>query len=190
MAGTAKHYVFNDGRNRYVDHRIITVMLTHIKGLYSNSGIRENRDKGTAIINALTSVKGSWRGQLLAAWKELKPLVGVSMCLTEYRVRPNRSAKACGFRQVARDYRSWKPKAMKKFSIAYTPVPAGTPLTGNWILTNEAPRIVEDVPRPRTDAPIRARRPVDPRALEGAAHDARRLHLQEQLRNMLRTEDR
>lgn len=110
MAGTAKHYVLNDGRKMYVDHASIPVALTHIKSYYSASAMRTTRDKGTAVITGLQALGGTWRTRLLAVWKELKPLVGANMTLTEYRVRPSGSKRSCRFRQLAGSYRVFKPK--------------------------------------------------------------------------------
>lgn len=110
MAGTAKHYVLNDGRKMYVDHASIPVALTHIKSYYSASAMRTTRDKGTAVIAGLQALGGTWRTRLLAVWKELKPLVGANMTLTEYRVRPSGSKRSCRFRQLAGSYRAFKPK--------------------------------------------------------------------------------
>lgn len=158
MAGTAKHYVLNDGSKFYFDHAAIPVAITHVKTYYGGSGLRATRDKGTGIVAALQALKGPWRARLLAVWKELKPLFGSNMSLTEYRVRPGASKKGCRFRHMASGYRSFKPKNPVKIAKP----PALRVATGGTLAPVTAIRMdewrtadPEQAPPPRNRNPYR-----------------------------------
>jgi hypothetical protein len=128
VAGTAKHYVFNDGRKFYFDHAIVPVGIGHIKNFYGGSGLKTTRDKGAAVIAALQALTGPWRKRVLTVWKEVKPLYGSTMSLTEYLVRPNGSKKSCTFRNYASGYRTFKCKNPTKVR---KPKPAAVAVIGH-----------------------------------------------------------
>lgn len=127
MAGTSKHYVasIGGGSTILLDHAIIPNLIDHIVAAPGSIGDRVRRQR--EVTQFASDKQVPWRKRLLDLWKVAKDVGVTRVSLSEVRVRPNNSQKNCRFRDVARNYRSAKPKPKTvQFQWAYTPSPAAT----------------------------------------------------------------